>query len=62
MNDREGVTDQEISDFMCAPGMTPGKYALTVDVCWRVGPGGRALRPEAFGRIVDDETGDSVDA
>lgn len=62
MNEREGLTDQEVFEFMSAPGMGRGRYALVVSVRWRVVQGGAKLVPEAFGRVVEDSTGEAVEA
>lgn len=59
---RDGSTDQQIAEFFSAPGMERGRYALVVSVRWRAMPGGTRLVPEAFGRVVEDATGESVEA
>ncbi len=62
MKEREGLTDQEVADFMATPGLERGRYALVVSVRWRVVEGGAQLVPEAFGRVVEDATGEAVEA
>lgn len=58
----EDMTDRAVAEFLCAPGLERGRYALVVSVRWRVVPGGGSLVPEAYGRVVEDATGEGVEA